>query len=37
MGLLDQELADEEVMFARAAKAPQSPCPDGSCGGDAGK
>jgi hydrogenase expression/formation protein HypC len=32
LGLLDEELADEEEMFARAAKAPQSNCPDGSCG-----
>lgn len=32
MGVLDEELADEEAQFARAAKAPQSNCPDGSCG-----
>jgi hydrogenase expression/formation protein HypC len=32
MGVLDEELATEEEAFARAAKAPQSPCPDGSCG-----
>ena len=32
MGILDEELATEEEVFARAAKAPQSPCPDGSCG-----
>ena len=32
MGMLDAELAGEEEAFARAAKAPQSPCPDGSCG-----
>lgn len=31
MGMLDEELAEEEVMFARAAQAPQSSCPDGSC------
>ena len=31
LGLLDEELADEEEAFARAAKAPQSSCPDGSC------
>ena len=31
MGMLDEELAGEEETFARAAKAPQSPCPDGSC------
>ena len=32
MGVLDEELAGEEEAFARAAKAPPSPCPDGSCG-----
>lgn len=31
MGALDEELAGEEEQFARAAKAPQSNCPDGSC------
>ncbi|HMD76704.1 MAG TPA: HypC/HybG/HupF family hydrogenase formation chaperone [Terracidiphilus sp.] len=31
MGLLDVELASEEEAFARAAAAPQSACPDGSC------
>jgi len=31
MGALDEELATEEEAFARAANAPQSPCPDGSC------
>ena len=31
MGMLDEELASEEEAFARAAKAPQSCCPDGSC------
>lgn len=31
LGLLDEELASEEEVFARAAKAPQSCCPDGSC------
>lgn len=31
MGALDEELADEEEMFARAAGRPQSSCPDGSC------
>ena len=31
MGTLQEELATEEEAFARAAKAPQSPCPDGSC------
>ncbi len=33
MGLLDEELADEEAQFARAARVPQSNCPDGSCTG----
>ena len=31
MGALQEELASEEEVFARAANAPQSPCPDGSC------
>jgi len=31
MGVLDEELADEEEHFARAAAAPRSSCPDGSC------
>lgn len=31
MGMLEEELASEEEAFARAAAAPQSPCPDGSC------
>jgi hydrogenase expression/formation protein HypC len=31
MGVLDEELATEEEAFARAATAPQSNCPDGSC------
>ena len=31
MGVLDEELADNEEAFERAAKAPQSACPDGSC------
>jgi len=31
MGMLDEELASEEEAFARAANAPQSACPDGSC------
>ena len=31
MGALEEELAGEEEQFARAAKAPQSNCPDGSC------
>jgi hypothetical protein len=31
MGALQEELASEEEVFARAAHAPQSPCPDGSC------
>ena len=33
LGLLDEELGTEEEAFARAAKAPQSSCPDGSCSG----
>ncbi len=33
MGVLEEELAGEEEAFARAAAAPQSPCPDGSCSG----
>src|ERR1700738_1388784 len=31
MGVLDDELASEEEAFARASKAPQMMCPDGSC------
>lgn len=31
MGMLEEELAGEEEQFARAARAPQSNCPDGSC------
>jgi hydrogenase expression/formation protein HypC len=31
LGVLDEELASEEEAFARAAKRPQSNCPDGSC------
>jgi len=31
MGVLDEELADEDEAFARAATAPQLACPDGSC------
>lgn len=31
MGALQEELAGEEEIFARAANAPQSACPDGSC------
>lgn len=31
LGVLDEELATEEEAFARAAKRPQSNCPDGSC------
>ena len=31
MGVLDEELGSEEEAFARAAVAPQSACPDGSC------
>jgi hydrogenase expression/formation protein HypC len=31
MGMLDDELAEGDEAFARAAAAPQSSCPDGSC------
>ena len=31
LGVLEEELADEEQQFARAAKAPQMFCPDNSC------
>ena len=31
LGLLDEELANEDEAFARAARSPQSSCPDGSC------
>lgn len=31
MGMLEEELASEDEAFARAATAPQSNCPDGSC------
>jgi hydrogenase expression/formation protein HypC len=31
MGMLQEELASEEEHFARAAAAPSSACPDGSC------
>jgi hydrogenase expression/formation protein HypC len=31
MGALEEELAGEDEAFARAATAPQSACPDGSC------
>jgi hydrogenase expression/formation protein HypC len=34
MGVLEDEFATEEEAFARAAAAPQSPCPDGSCATD---
>ena len=40
MGALQEELAGEDEIFARAASAQPSPCPDGSCepsGGDAPK
>ncbi len=33
MGVLDEELAGEEEVFRRAASAPQSNCPGGSCTG----
>ena len=31
MGILEEELGTEDEAFARAAVAPQSNCPDGSC------
>jgi hydrogenase expression/formation protein HypC len=31
MGVLEEELADGDEAFARAAAKPSSPCPDGSC------
>lgn len=31
MGVLEEELAGSDEAFARAAAAPQSNCPDGSC------
>jgi hydrogenase expression/formation protein HypC len=31
IGVLDEELATEDEAFARAARAPQSRCPDGGC------
>jgi hydrogenase expression/formation protein HypC len=37
MGVLEEELADGEEAFARAAVAPQSNCPDGSCASDDSK
>jgi len=35
LGVLDEELANEEEAFARAAQRPQSNCPDGSCSAEA--
>ena len=37
MGMLEEELATEDEHFARAAAAPQSLCPDGSCEAGDGK
>ncbi len=31
MGMLEEELAEGDEAFARAALKPQSSCPDGSC------
>jgi hydrogenase expression/formation protein HypC len=31
MGVLEEELADGDEAFERAASVPSSPCPDGSC------
>jgi hydrogenase expression/formation protein HypC len=36
MGALEAELESEEAAFVRAAAAPQSPCPDGSCMAESG-
>jgi hydrogenase expression/formation protein HypC len=36
MGVLDAELESEVEAFAKAAVAPQSPCPDGSCAIESG-
>jgi hydrogenase expression/formation protein HypC len=36
MGVLDAELESEEEAFARAALAPSSLCPDGSCAVESG-
>jgi len=36
MGMLEEELAGEEEVFARAAAAKPSSCPDGSCEKTAG-
>jgi hydrogenase expression/formation protein HypC len=32
MGVLEEELAEGDVAFRRAAEVRQSSCPDGSCG-----
>ena len=37
LGVLEEELASEEEAFARAAKRPQSRCPDGSCAVELGE
>ncbi len=37
MGVLEEELAEGDEAFARAAQAPQSACPDGSCAPEAVK
>jgi hydrogenase expression/formation protein HypC len=37
MGVLEEELADGDEAFARAALAPQSNCPDGSCAAEVPK
>ena len=37
MGVLEEELADGDEAFDRAASAPQSKCPDGSCSVEAVK
>ncbi len=37
MGVLEEELADGDEALARAATAPQSNCPDGSCAAEVAK
>jgi hydrogenase expression/formation protein HypC len=37
MGVLEDELLDGDEAFARAAAAPQSSCPDGSCAPETSK
>jgi hydrogenase expression/formation protein HypC len=37
LGMIEEELASEEEVFARAAKAQQSNCPDGGCSAETKK